>query len=161
MIKAVALLAAALIPAQCGAVPPGEDVGGDGNPSTGFCEISYEETAGGVRHRYPLLLDPSLRLIAGKVIFTCDRAPKSHHASGVLQTRWSGAGQPWRDVDRQESSRIPRPKDSLFLRGHCDPRTVAYWRVLVTVEGAGPDVNGKPNPFKAEDQSPNHRIECP
>jgi hypothetical protein len=153
------MVAALLVSTQCG-VPYGRSEGGDGNPSTGSCEIQFEETVSGVHLRYPVLYLPEERFVAGKVIFVCDLPPRTHFAVAFLQTRRSGAGQQWLDVRREESRRIPRPKEAIFLPGHCDPRTVAYWRVKVTIEGATEDESGL-HPFKEEAYSRENRIECP
>lgn len=159
MIKGAIALALALIPAQCG-VPLDRSEGGDGNPLTGSCEVRFEEAINGVNIRYPVLYLPEERAVYGKVIFVCERPPKRHHAVATLQTRRAGAEQPWHDVRREESRRIPQPKDSIFLPGHCDPRTVAFWRVRVEIDGATEDSAGL-HPFQEEAYSRENRIECP
>lgn len=158
--RAVALGLALVIPAQC-AAPPGKDAGGDNNPQTGECTIAFAESVGGKDYRYPFLADKPLRLIAGKVIFVCSHPPTSHQATAFLETRRSGSGQQWREVYQDSMTRVPNPKDSIFLRGTCDPRTVGYWRVRVNVSGEGVDRGGKRVAFAREDLSPEVRIECP
>lgn len=157
---AVALLMIVLIPTQCG-VPAGKDVGGDNNPATGDCSITYEETVGGEHHRYPYLINAEQRLMAGKVLFTCTRPPTSHRATAWLETRRTGAGQQWRSVYDDSMARIPNPKDSIFLRGHCDRGTVAYWRIKVKLTGSGTDPQGRATNFEVEDFSREVRVDCP
>ena len=155
MIRQVVLVGLLLVANQCGY--GGGDRGGDGNPATGACEYSFEETTvDGVHHRYPYLYLPSERAVYGKVLFFCQRPPLSHHAVAELQTRRSGAGQDWRTVRREEMWRLPNPRDSLFLPGHCDPRTVAHWRIHLKIDGRTRDFA-----IDVDDYSAENRIECP
>jgi hypothetical protein len=136
MNAATLLLAVALIPAQCGA-PSGRSVGGDNNPLTGECTIEFEETVGGVHHRYPYLANADLRLVFGKVILTCEgHRPQTHHATAFLETRRLGAGAEWRSRYDISSADVPSPKVTLFLKASCDRGTVAYWRVHVNITGS-------------------------
>jgi hypothetical protein len=153
VIREVVLVAVLLVPTQCG-------YGGGGNRNgqvgSGNCEYSFEETVSGVHYRYPVLFVPSERAVYGKVLFVCEgRLPKSHHAVATLQTRRPGAGQDWRNVRREEMWRIPSPKDSLFMPGHCDARTVAYWRIELKIDVV------TDHPSTVEDHSAENRIECP
>jgi hypothetical protein len=154
MIREVTLVAVLLVATQCGYAGGGNR---NGQAGSGNCEYSFEETTvDGVHHRYPELNLPERRFVAGKVLFTCvGRLPKSHHAVATLQTRRSGAGQDWRNVRREEMRRIPNPKDSLFMPGHCDPHTVAYWRIELRIDVV------TDRPSTVEDHSAERRIECP
>jgi hypothetical protein len=105
---------------QCGP-SSGSDAGGDNNPITGVCAVAFEETVGGVQHRYPELVQGT-RFVFGKAIFTCDVPPESHAATFELQTRRLGAGQPRRQVQYAESSRAAT-KGSAGGTGH-----VRRWR---------------------------------
>ncbi len=103
--KALLLTLAPLVMAgltQCGDSSGGTNTGGDNNPFTGVCEVAFEETVGGVQHRYPELVQGT-RFVFGKAIFTCDVPPVSHDATFELQTRRPGAGQQWRQVKYAES----------------------------------------------------------
>ncbi|HZO66573.1 MAG TPA: hypothetical protein VFB74_16355 [Kribbellaceae bacterium] len=152
-LPAFTLLLVMLVPGQCGG-PSGKDVGGDGNPFTGECKVEFEETVGGTLHRYPEMLNEDLRLVAGKAIFTCGRPPNTHHATASLEKRRQGAGAQWVVADRQQSSRVPRPKEALFLRGTCDFGETQYWRVHVEIKGTARQADGRVEAFEVEGRKP-------
>src|SRR5262249_29776475 len=122
--------------------------------------IDFEETVGGQRHRYPELLNVERGLVAGKVIFTCDRPPDTHNAEAWLERRQLGAGARWAVVDSRQSSWVPRPKEAIFLRGHCDFGQTHYWRVRVEVKGTITQADGKKEPFEVADTSRESLIVC-
>src|SRR5262245_52290303 len=103
---------------QCGE-SSGANTGGDNDPFTGVCTVAFDETVGGVQHRYPELVQGT-RFVYGKAIFTCDEPPQSHDATFELQTRRLGAGQQWRQVKYADSSHVPRPKEVLVGQATCD-----------------------------------------
>lgn len=158
-LKVLTLLLAATAPAQCD-TPNGKDVGGDANPWTGACKVEFEETVGGEHHRYPEILNEDLRLVAGKAIFTCDHRPNTHNATASLEKQRQGIGAQWVVVDRQQSSRVPHPKEAMFLRGTCDLGETQYWRVRVEIKGTVTQADGMIVPFEVEDFSSRERITC-
>ena len=139
----------------------GKDVGGDGNPHTGECKMEFDETVGGTHHRYPQMLNEELRLVFGKVIFTCDgRRPGTHNATASLEKRKAGVGAEWAVVDRQQSSRVPNPKEALVLRGTCDLGQIQLWRVHARVSGTITQSNGNVQPYESEDYGQQREIKC-
>jgi hypothetical protein len=157
--RALAVTLALLAVTACNG-PAGKDVGGDGNPLTGECKVEFEETVSGTPHRYPEMLDVEQRLVVGKVIFTCDKAPRTHNATAYLEKRRQGAGADWRTVDIGQMSRIPRPKDSIFLRGTCEFGQTEYWRVRVEVNGTIEQADGTVDAFAMDDSSREARVTC-
>jgi hypothetical protein len=101
-----------------------------------------------------------LRLVVGKAIFTCDRPPRTHDATAWLEKRRQGAGAEWTTVDGQQTSRVPRPKEALFLHGTCEFGETAYWRVRVQINGTIRQDDGRIDAFAAEDSSREIRIVC-
>jgi len=106
------------------------------------------------------MLNEELRLVVGKVIFTCDQPPNTHNAIASLEKRNPGIGAQWVVVDKQQSSRVPRPKETIFLRGTCDFGEIQYWRVHVEIKGTVTQVDGMTAPFEVEDFSSRNQITC-
>jgi len=161
VIRATIAVVLVFVPAQCGHGGGDRSAGGDNNPRTGGCSIEFEETVAGVHHRYPYLADVRLRLVIGKAIMVCDRPPASQHATAELQTRRSGAGQPWLSRYQISSAHVPRPKEALFVKASCDRATVAYWRVHLRITGTVVQGDGTTDHFAEEAASREARIECP
>ncbi|MGQ0775700.1 MAG: hypothetical protein ACT4NY_14990 [Pseudonocardiales bacterium] len=157
--KVLALLLAVTAPTQCD-VSAGKDVGGDANPWTGACKVEFDEVVGNEHHRYPEMLNEELRLVVGKAIFTCDQPPKKHNAIASLEKRNPGLGAQWVVVDKQQSSRVPLPKEAIFLRGTCDFGEIQHWRVHVEIKGTVTQADGMTAPFEVEDSSSQNSITC-
>lgn len=134
---------------------PGKGVGDDGNPWTGACKIEYDETVGGVRHRYPELA-PGGEYVTGKVIFTCDQGPPpmTQHARLYLQFHRDGS---WRQVAFNESGEVPRPRATVYTQGRCRSGS---WRLQVRVTGRARGPDGKTIEFDEEDSGRDRLIRC-
>lgn len=161
--KAALILSLALSLADgCGAGSrPGSDKGGDNNPSTGECEITFSETVNGKFHKYPELVEGT-NFIYGKVLVTCAIPPKTHRIELHLQTRKPGAGNDWRQRQFGESNSIPNPKGYAIAQASCDPGTDAYWRLYVHITGSGvTEAGGQRSNFDVEDYSEERLIRCP
>jgi len=84
----------------------------------------------------------------------------THDATAWLEKRRQGAGAEWKTVDGQQTSRMPQPKEALFLRGTCEFGETAYWRVRVQINGTVRQDNGRIDAFAVEDSSREARIVC-
>jgi hypothetical protein len=163
MVGKIALVVVLALSLQDGCEPgrSGSDRGGDNDPTTGACEISYEETVGGRYHRYPELVEGS-RFVFGKVIVRCERSPQTHYIQFHLQTRRIGDGQGWRQVKYNESRHVPSPVEAVSHQADCDPGRKAFWRIYVKITGTGVMREGRaPESFEVEDYSAERLIACP